>query len=87
MRPITVHFLLRVRKSLTKIRLGEEELCAIGYHGAQEHNPIGRNVEAKQRSGKEEVGYQSGRGTTWSIRRSRPTSPATQGMMGTGQGR
>jgi len=55
--------------------------------GGQEHTPLGRNVEAIQRSGKKEVGYQPGRGKTWSTRRSRPSSPTRQGMMGTIQGR
>jgi len=59
----------------------------MGYHGAQEQTSLCRNFEATQRSGKEEVGYQPGRGTTWITRRSRPSSTATQGMMGTGQGR
>jgi hypothetical protein len=48
---------IHVKESLTKIGLGEEELCAMGYHGSQEHTPLGRKVDAKQQSGKEEVGY------------------------------
>jgi hypothetical protein len=35
----------------------------MGCHGAQEHTLLGRKVEATQPSGKEEVGYQPGRGT------------------------
>jgi len=62
-------------------------LCAMGYHGAQEHTPLGTNVEGTERSGEKDVGYQPRSGTTWSTRRSKLSSPARQGMMGTIEGR